>query len=145
MDRRQRAERQLEPAANWGGTTIAAGNDLVFAGSTGLSNTNDLDASTQFGNLTFSSTAGAFTLNGNSIALSGVITNYSTNTETIALALGGTYGLTKTGSGPVVLSGTNTYTGSTTVTAGILKVTSLAALPDGMNLKVGVNVLAKFG
>jgi autotransporter-associated beta strand protein len=131
-------------AANWGGTTIASGNDLVFAGSTGLSNTNDFAAGTQFANLTFSSTANAFTLTGNNINLSGVISNYSTNTQTIALPLGGTYGLTKTGPGQVVLSGTNNYTGSTVVAAGVLKAISPAALPDGIDLKVGANVLAMF-
>jgi autotransporter-associated beta strand protein len=132
-------------AANWGGTTLAAGNDLVFAGSTGLSNTNDLAAGTQFGNLTFSSTAGPFTLNGNSINLSGVITNCSTNTETISLPLGGTNGLTKTGSGTVVLTAANTYSGSTAVLNGILKIANLAALPTGTNLIVGANALVAFG
>ena len=116
-------------AANWGGAAIAAGNDLVFDGPTGLSNTNDLAAGTQFGNLIFNSTAGAFTLTGNSVILSGAITNNSANTETIAMPLGGAYGLTKTGSGPVVLSNTNNDTGSTVVTAGILTAISPAACP----------------
>ena len=40
-------------AANWGGTALAAGSDLIFAGSTGLNNTNDLTEGTQFGSLTF--------------------------------------------------------------------------------------------
>ena len=131
-------------AANWGGTTLAAGNDLVFAGSTGLSNTNDLAAGTSFGNLTFSSTAGPFTLSGNSIGLSGVITNDSTNTETINLPLGGTNGLTKTGPGTVVLTAANTYSGSTAVLNGILKIANLAALPTGTNLIVGANAVVAF-
>lgn len=132
-------------AANWGGTSIAPGNDLAFAGSTGLSNNNDLAAGTQFDNLTFSSNAGAFTLGGNSIILSGVITNYSSTAETIALPLGGTYGLTKTGPGPVILSGTNNFTGGTAVLAGILNIANSAALPTGDNLIVGANALAEFG
>ncbi len=132
-------------AANWGGTAIATGNDLAFSGSAGLNNTNDLAAGTQFGNLTFSAGAGAFTLNGNSLELSGVITNYSTNPQTINLALGGTAGLTKTGPGTVILSGANNYTGGTAVAAGKLIVTSSTALPGGTNLSIGANALTAFG
>ena len=117
----------------------------MFGGSTGLSNTNDLDAGTQFGNLTFSSTAGAFTLGGNSIVLSGVITSYSTNSETIALPLGGTNGLTNAGPGTVVLTAANTYSGGTAVTAGKLIIATAASLPAGTNLTVGTNALAEFG
>ena len=41
-------------AANWGGAAIAAGNDLVFDGPTGLSNTNALAAGApQFGQSDF--------------------------------------------------------------------------------------------
>ena len=63
--------------------------------------------------------------------LSGAITNNSENTQTIGLALAGTYGLTKTGPGPLVLSAANNYTGSTVVAAGLLKATVPDALPDG--------------
>jgi autotransporter-associated beta strand protein len=132
-------------AANWSGTTPAAGSDLVFDGSTGLNNTNDLAAATQFGNLTFNASAGAFALNGNSVNLSGVMTNNSTNAETINLSLGGAYVLTKAGSGTVVLSGSNTFTGGTVVSAGTLNVTTPAALPDGSDLSIGANVVALFG
>ena len=132
-------------AANWGGTAPAAGSDLVFAGSTGLNTTNDLAAGTQFGNLTFNAAAGAFILNGNSVNLSGVITNNSSNIQTINLSLGGTNGVTKTGAGTVVLSAANSFTGGTVVTGGTLKVTTQAALPDGSNLSVGANVLTGFG
>ena len=42
--------------------------------------------------------------------------------------ISGTGGVIKTGTGPMTLSGTSTYTGPTTVSAGILKVTKPAAL-----------------
>jgi len=50
----------------------------------------------------------------------------------------GGYSLTMSGSGgTLILSGTDTYTGGTNVTAGTLIVTSNAALPDGGTLTVG--------
>ena len=61
------------------------------------------------------------------------------------MPLGGTNGLTKTGSGTVVLTAANTYSGSTAVLDGILKIANLAALPTGTNLIVGANALAAFG
>jgi hypothetical protein len=49
-------------AANWGGATMAAGNTLTFATSTGLtSNYNDFANNTQFTGIAFNSNAGAFT------------------------------------------------------------------------------------
>jgi autotransporter-associated beta strand protein len=99
-----------------------------------------------FAGITFNSGAGSFVLNGNAISLSGDVTNNSTNAQTVNLELdlsgadrninaaagditlggviGGSYGITKSGAGALTLSGANTYTGATTVTAGTLNVTS---------------------
>ncbi|MEP1643048.1 autotransporter domain-containing protein [Rhodopirellula bahusiensis] len=54
----------------------------------------------------------------------GVTAGYQVNTGTSTLAddIGGSGSLTKTGTGELVLSGTNTYTGTTTVSAGRLVV-----------------------
>ncbi|WP_372715980.1 autotransporter domain-containing protein [Novipirellula sp.] len=54
----------------------------------------------------------------------GVTAGYeiSTGTTTLADDIGGSGSLTKTGTGELVLSGTNTYTGTTTVSAGRLAV-----------------------
>jgi autotransporter-associated beta strand protein len=131
-------------AANWSGTAAAAGTDLVFDGTTGLSNTNDLAAGTHFGNLTFDSSAGPFVLNGNGVNLSGIVTNNGTNAETINLSLGGAYALTKTGAGAVVLTAANSFTGGTVVTGGKLIVTNSESLPDGSNLSIGANALTGF-
>jgi len=49
---------------------------------------------------------------------------------TIAKAMGGTGGLTKLGSGSLILSGTNTYMGGTTIEAGAMAVSSDANLGD---------------
>jgi len=52
-----------------------------------------------------------------------VIHNYnSSNTLRVASAIGGTGGFTKAGPGTVILDGTNTYGGPTTVSAGTLQV-----------------------
>jgi autotransporter-associated beta strand protein len=50
---------------------------------------------------------------------------------------GGILSLTKVGSGTQTLTGSNTYSGPTSVTAGTLAVTSVASLPSGTTLTVG--------
>ncbi len=42
--------------------------------------------------MTFAATAGAFTIGGNRIVVTGTITNSSTATETLACDISGTYG-----------------------------------------------------
>ena len=116
-------------AVNWGGSAIAANDYVEFAAAAGASTNNDLAAGTQFGNVTFDAGAGAYILNGNAVNLAGDITNNSANKETINLPLvltgnrtlnaaaggltfagnigqtGGSYGITKSGSGTLTLSG----------------------------------------
>ncbi|WP_407051591.1 autotransporter-associated beta strand repeat-containing protein [Methyloraptor flagellatus] len=73
-------------------------------------------------------TVGAGTLVGNASSLSGNITNNAavvfdqTGTGTYGSVISGTGSLTKTGSGTLILTGDNTYTGGTTVSAGVLQV-----------------------
>ena len=52
-------------------------------------------------------------------------------TYTLANAISGSGSVAQNGSGWLGLSGTNTYTGSTTVSSGTLQVLGPAALPDG--------------
>ena len=124
-----------------------AGDDLIFGGDVRTTPNNNFDAETPFEGLTFNGTAAAFTLGGNSITLgANGITNNSTNLQTInmdlilggdrtvnaasgSITIGGvvsdgtsTYGLTKTGSNILTLTGTNTYGGPTAVSAGTLVV-----------------------
>jgi hypothetical protein len=70
-------------------------NDLLFFDlTTGLVNTNDLPANTFFNGLTFNSTAGAFTLNGNAVNLNGGITNASAVLARVGgLSVGATTGV----------------------------------------------------
>ena len=57
-------------------------------------------------------------------------TNNSSNALTVSGAVSGSGSLTKAGSGPLILSGDNTYTGNTAVNGGILSL-SQPTLPDG--------------
>lgn len=134
---------------NWqGGTLPAASRPIVFD-TANTTNNNDFASGTTYKGITFNSGAGAFTLNGNSVVLTGDLVNNSTNTQTISLAAltlsGGTRtfntatgnftvsspihqvaatGLTKIGSGTLTLSATGAndydYTGATNVNNGRL-------------------------
>ncbi len=146
-------------AANW--TTAIApkvGDSLVFDGSTRLTVNNDLAADTILGGITFNSTAGAFTLNGNSITLSGNITDNSTATQTINfsirpdafrtlnVATGGTLniagvitgsnGIIKAGAGMLVLSASNAFTGGLIINGGLVKMANAGALNTASPMSV---------
>lgn len=69
------------------------------------------------GGLTFASTLASFNNGGNLLTLAGTSTSAN---NLIAEVIAGTGGLTKSGSGTWTLSAANTYSGATTVTAGIL-------------------------
>jgi autotransporter-associated beta strand protein len=80
------------------------------------------------------------TLSGGSLGGSGTLnatTGYDVQSGTISAALGGSAGLTKTGAGTVILSGANTYTGTTTVNSGTL--TAAAAGAAGGTSQVVLN------
>ncbi len=77
----------------------------------------------------FSDSVGAVTLtDGSILGTTGVLTGSSFTVQNglITAILGGTGNLSKTTSGTVTLSGLNTYTGSTTLSAGTLSVSVLA-------------------
>src|SRR5437879_3874585 len=61
-------------SSNWN-AAVAAGDSLFFGGTTRLTPSNDFTAGTAFTNITFNSGGGAFALLGNSISLTGNITN----------------------------------------------------------------------
>ena len=81
---------------------------------------------------TFSASAGTVTLQSGAIAdgsLSGAA--YVANSGVISANLSGNGSLTKSASGTLTLSGTNTYGGNTIVSAGNLVFNSVAAIPAG--------------
>jgi autotransporter-associated beta strand protein len=149
------ADANWQTSGNWV-ELPAAGDPLFFDGSLQLSNTNNYANGTQFGGITFNSTAGAFTLNGSAINLTGNIVNNSGTAQTVTLGIsltgtsptvntatgdvivagsisqsGGIYGLTKTGTGSLTLSGTNTFGGGLILYSGVVGAESNSALGTG--------------
>ncbi len=142
--------------ANWGsGLAPTGGTIAYFAGTTGLSNTNDISGLSLPG-IVFANGAGAFNITGNSIQLGGAITNSSTSVQTIGLAMqltnsqtttisatsgsivlagaisdaGSGYGITTAGANTVTLSAANTFSGPTTISAGRLNLANGLALQN---------------
>ena len=66
----------------------------------------------------------------------GTIDVLAATTLTWSGALGGAGSLVKAGAGTLILSGFNTYSGSTTVSSGLLKLGSAGAIPSGSQLVV---------
>ena len=145
----QGSDNNWKTKKNWSSNDSLTGDNLFFAGTTRTTPNNDYTAGTAVLGLTFNAGAAPFTLGGNSITLgtNGItngITNNSTNLQTINMPLilglgttvnaasgnitinggisGATYGLAKTGSNTLTLTGNNTYTGATSVSAGTLVV-----------------------
>ncbi|HYD06252.1 MAG TPA: autotransporter-associated beta strand repeat-containing protein, partial [Reyranella sp.] len=136
------------PATYSGGTTINAGTVLLTgAGTLGAASgattvaggTLDLGGTSQVQN-------GGLTLT-EGIVQNGVFQSngpFAVQEGMISAILAGGGSLTKTGAGMVLLSGVNTYTGSTTVTGGLLRVNGSIAASSG--LTVGPDgTLAGFG
>ena len=128
---------------NWESDTLpTAGADLIFAGSQNISTNSNLGLS--FKSITFADSG--FSIAGSLTVTDGITVQSTATSATIAagVALGGTinvnvatsltvsgaisgtgYGVTKIGDGTLTLSGNNTYTGGTTVSAGVLMVSNL--------------------
>ena len=147
------ADNNWNTAANWDGDSLPNfANAITFQGATRLSPNNNRTAASTIGGISFTNTAtNSFTLGGNSVTLGGDITTTAATsgslTDTISLALilsdsrtittnashhltisgvisGTNFGITKAGSGILTLSGTNTFSGSLTVNAGTVRVSS---------------------
>jgi autotransporter-associated beta strand protein len=97
-------------------STWANNSDAVFEGTAG----NVSVASVSAHSIAFH--VDGYLLQGGTIGLGGIgsITT-SGGTDTISSALGGSAGLTKDGPGTLILTGANSYTGTTTIKAGILQ------------------------
>jgi len=110
-----------------GGTTLNAGT-LALGASSRLANTGSVTvAGGTFDVGAFSDTVGAVTFQSGSITgTTGVLTgsSYALQSGSVSAILGGTGALTKSTSGTVTLSGANTYSGGTTLNAGILAVSA---------------------
>lgn len=123
-------------AANWSGSVIASGsgNTADFSELTlGVAPFVTLDGALTIGNLLFGDQGNAYgwTLNpgsGGPLTLAGGTPTITVNnqTATVAPGLAGSAGLTKAGNGTLLLGGTNSYLGTTTVSAGTLQMPAAA-------------------
>jgi|GEM_PF-5846740 len=131
-------------AANWAPNTVpnAAGVVAQFGTPAAASTvTQDIVAGVTLDGIQFNGTSStnAFTIAGNAINLTGngtINVSSSTGTGTISAPLGGSVGMNKTGTGTLVLSGANTYTGTTTITAGTLQIAANDSIPTGSALNI---------
>lgn len=100
---------------NWSGITIFPNDSLFFDGSNRLTPVNDTASGTTYSNITFNSGAGAFTLTGNPVMLTGGIINNSANPQSINLGISFGSSISLNGaSAPLIIGGglTNTLAGS---------------------------------
>ena len=119
--------------ANWTGGVPAAGDDVVFGDVLTAPNAPasvQLDSSVTINRITFDNQYQYIITGSGTLSLE----NYAEvavaeGTHEIAAVLDGSAGLTKTGSGSVILSATNTYSGETNINGGILALSGSAAIP----------------
>ena len=119
--------------ANWAGGTVAEGIGQAATINGGSAVDITMDANRSVGSLSFSGSdhtiSGAGKLALNVVSGSPTVSVEATRTATISAALIGLDGLTKTDSGDLILSGANTYSGTTTVSAGRISLAAAGSLP----------------
>ena len=137
-----------------------AGSVAVNAGTLQLGSTTALNSS----NVVSVAAGATFDISANSETIAGLNggTGTVTNTggaQTLTLGGSGTYSfagtitatntanmrILKSGTGTQILSGTNTYTGTTTVSSGVLELASANALPGGIGSTGGLGPLVLSG
>lgn len=143
-------------SANWATGTIADGSGftadfstLDIAGTGTGSNVITLDAPRTIGNLIFgntnTATAGSWNVSDttNDLTLAGATPTITVNSlgsngfVRINATIGGTDGLVKDGSGLLMLAGSNTYTGLTTVSSGTIRLLNTNAVNGDIALDGG--------
>ena len=158
-------------AGNWGGTLPINGNTLVFGadssvGTTALDFLNNDMTGLSVAGITFNAGAPAYIFYGNALTLTGGITNNVTNLQTINFNIvttaaqtmtmtagggdiilngnisGALGGITTAGTGVLTLTGSNSYTGATTVSAAGTTL-NLTGTLNGSGVTVG-NATATF-
>jgi autotransporter-associated beta strand protein len=112
--------------AGTGNSTLTISGGNLSVGTSGVSATNGIyrTASTNT-TATLLLNGGSLNLNGNNIGAAGanaITTQFESGTLSNVGEINGGAGLNKTTTGTLILSGTNTYTGTTTVTSGSLQV-----------------------
>jgi autotransporter-associated beta strand protein len=126
-----------DTANNYSGGTIVNGPGTLKANAAGTLGSTSGSLTVNGGTLNLNSasyTVGAVTVTGGTIS-TGTLTGSSYNGQggTVSAMLAGSSGLTKTGTGTFTLSGANTYSGVTTISAGLLQISAddnLGAAPS---------------
>jgi fibronectin-binding autotransporter adhesin len=137
-------------------TTVSTGATLALSNNITSAEPLVLNSTGVGGNGAIRNLSGTNTLTGtinlNTAAYIGVDASSTLRATGVISQTGGAKDLTKVGAGTLILSGTNTYTGTTAVNAGTLEITNAAALgagagvttvADGSSLRVngtGLNV-----
>ena len=114
-----------------GGTNVSDGTLRISASDRILNASNLTVSGGTFDLQTFNETIGAVTLSSGTISsTTGALTgsSYTLQSGTVSAILAGSGTITKNTSGTVTLSGANTFTGSTTISAGTLQVNTNNAL-----------------
>ena len=132
------------------GTTLlpwVAGDVAVFQGeAVAVTNTITVGSVQAISGMTFGSTTtfGNWTISGDALNLSAAAT-FTVNagsTSSIGNVISGGFGLTKAGAGNLTLTGLNTYTGTTTISAGTLTVATGASMSSGaLSVATGANLV----
>lgn len=133
-------------SANWQSSTVANGTDNTATFNPGAPVTVTVDGNRFIGALAF--TGANATLSGtdvltldNSALTQPVVDVASGATATLATNIGGTWGLEKTGSGTLKLTGSKGYVGGTTVTGGTLELSGAT----GGNAQIHGSVIVSAG
>ncbi len=117
---------------NFGTATLNYANSAVGIAAGGVTVNSILYGAGQTTAINLGTVGNALTLDGTTPTLT---VNHATIAQTILSPIAGSAGLTKAGAGNLVLSGTNTYTGATNISAGTLTVNNLANA--GANSSIG--------
>ena len=131
-----------------GATTVTGGTLSLGHSSNTIANTSAVSVSGGTLDVANPDIVGAVTLSSGTISGAAALTGSSyslTNTGTISAVLAGTGALSKSGVGTASLSAVNTYSGVTTVSAGVLRLDSANALPGGIATTGGTGGLTFSG
>ncbi|WP_442481923.1 beta strand repeat-containing protein [Aeoliella sp. SH292] len=136
-------------ASNWSNNAVpTAGSNVLFGGVITANRTVTLDSNVSANKITFANTGdGDYYVKpqaAQTITLTGEANIDTTGRHWISASIGGLSGLTKAGSGELILDAGNTFTGGLTVNAGRLSVTHPSAIPANQNVTLtaaGSNLL----